>query len=104
MTIMCLPEVIVESPTNCWSMSNLDVVGISLPHLICFSIICPNWLTGYTLVPIMYFHVMPYNFDSFFCCQCEIIHVEKAGKKSYQHRISESVWPNGFRNPLEQKI
>jgi hypothetical protein len=27
--------------------------------------------------------------------------VEKAGMESYQNRISESVWPNGFRNPFE---
>ena len=31
--LICLPEDIVVSPTNCWPMSNLYVVRISLPHL-----------------------------------------------------------------------
>ena len=25
------------------------------------SIICPNWLIGYTLVPVMYYQIMPKN-------------------------------------------
>jgi L,D-peptidoglycan transpeptidase YkuD (ErfK/YbiS/YcfS/YnhG family) len=27
---------------------------------------------------------MPNNFNSMFCCQYEMAHVEKAGKESYQ--------------------
>jgi hypothetical protein len=46
---------------------------------------------------------MQNNFSSWFCCGCEITHVEKAGKEGCQNRISESVcvWLNGFRNPFD---
>ena len=46
------------------------------------SIICPNGLTGYTLVSVMDYHIMPNNFNSLFCCGCEITPVENAGKES----------------------
>jgi hypothetical protein len=51
----------------------------------------------------MDFHFMQNNFSSWFCCGCEITHVEKAGKESCQNRISESVcvWSNGFRKPFD---
>lgn len=46
------------------------------------SMICPNSLTGYTLVSVMDYHIMPNNFNALFCCGCEITHVENSGKES----------------------
>jgi len=51
------------------------------------SIICPNSLTGYTLVLVMDFHIMTNNYNSLFCCGCKITHVENAGKESPKTEI-----------------
>ena len=50
------------------------------------------------LVLVMDHHDMPNNFNSVFCCVCEITRVEKSGKESLQNRISEPAWSNWFRN------
>jgi hypothetical protein len=42
----------------------------------------PNWLTGYTLVFVMDYHIMPNNFNSLFCYGCEITHAKNEGKES----------------------
>jgi hypothetical protein len=46
------------------------------------SIICPNWLPGYTLAPVMDDHVKPNNFNSLFYCRCEIAHGKNQERKS----------------------
>ena len=46
------------------------------------SMICPNSLTGYTLVSVMDYHIIPNNFNSLFCCGCKITNVENSGKES----------------------
>ena len=46
------------------------------------SMICPNSLTGYMLVSVMDYHIIPNNFNSLFCCGCKITHVENSGKES----------------------
>ncbi len=46
------------------------------------SMIGPNSLTGYMSVSVMDYHIMPNNFNSLFCCGCEITHVENSGKES----------------------
>ena len=76
---------------------------VSLPHLTFTSIICPNWITDYTLVTVVDFHFMQNNFTSLFCRGCEISNVEKGGKENCQNRISESVCvlSNGVRNPFD---
>ena len=51
------------------------------------SIICPNWITGYTLVTVMDFHFVQNNFNSLFYCGCEISHEEKAGRKAVKTEI-----------------
>ena len=61
MTLICLPEVNVVSPAKCWSVSNLDVVGTSLPHLTFYEHHVVNWLyisTGY----VFSYHVIKFQF------------------------------------------
>jgi hypothetical protein len=46
--------------------------------------ICPNSLTGYTLVSVMDYHIMPNNFNALFCCGCEIkIQERKAPQQNF---------------------
>ena len=46
------------------------------------SMICPNSLTRYTLVSVRDYHIMLNNFNSLFCCGCEITHVDNSEKES----------------------
>jgi len=75
-------------------MSNLNVVGISLSLVESFA------QAGYMLVPNAHFCVMADNFNSLFCCGCEIKHEEEAGREGHHRTIFECVWSNGFKNPF----
>ena len=97
----------VISPTN-WFTTNLSVVGIFLPHLTFYehylsklvNIIYPNWLIGYTWVPVMDYHIMPKKFNLLFCGRCEthLWNCRKGNPPMQNFWICLFKW---FRNPFD---